>query len=718
MKKVFSIKTIVFIALLAIMAIALFSLPFARGESAFASDEEKYNEIKTDQDNFSPIVLETQKARFIGENNVYLRYRNIGAINFIDYQYEKKGMDISFYLDKQEQILDVVFGNLDKEDNCGYILKFFLENGNHIDKKMFVYANDKGIFIAEQSMKVAFCDSLYYEMEKGEMDENELDNMIEELSDGLESINPTDQTRGTNSVSFNFTYHLKWDDGIDSYYDHSATNPHFVNRNSADKIHNLYFCDVELVDQKLGIGASVNVITTERMSTVGSVTYQLTYYYTKTIFATHHFELRAYAGHSTAKVFDSTNKQYYHTFTLGTDLTGNYNTNGNYTFTMSSNEGQAMQISQAICLAEHYANEMTGTTMPTIKVIYPAQVSGSYYNNNIIRIPYESGYLSQYPNSYADWDSNMHEYGHHVQQFLSTNESLRGTHHIDSNMSDVYRENAINNTIGQDGYAEVSADDAKYYGDRIAWAEAWATLFGFLAQNANTFYNSHVVYSNDLSYVQYNGIYLSYLTCYNLANVGGEAVEQIVLSYIWRLYGDSSDGVSLTREQVWQATTEYNLDLGRRPVTFSDCFQNLLRLFPSQKNSLYNLLDLHSLCPNASVTEVSISGVLKYRFELLDWLHTTEYGYRLNYFEFVFFDYYGDIIYVHNIGLLFPNPDDYVLYYYVGKDYLDTIIDSFAYNATGPIRMRVRAYACDPIHPNDTSRRTGPYISGDSIVWD
>ena len=40
MKKTFSIKTIVFMALLAIMAIALFSLPFARGESAFASDEE------------------------------------------------------------------------------------------------------------------------------------------------------------------------------------------------------------------------------------------------------------------------------------------------------------------------------------------------------------------------------------------------------------------------------------------------------------------------------------------------------------------------------------------------------------------------------------------------------------------------------------------------------------------------------------------------------
>lgn len=96
MKKTFSIKTIVFMALLAIMAIALFSLPFARGESAFASDEEsaytyfvdgmQTDEIHLQRGRFATVTVLHNGQRYepflaAGSANLSLDiYRNIVAL--------------------------------------------------------------------------------------------------------------------------------------------------------------------------------------------------------------------------------------------------------------------------------------------------------------------------------------------------------------------------------------------------------------------------------------------------------------------------------------------------------------------------------------------------------------------------------------------------------------------------------------------------------------
>ena len=243
---------------------------------------------------------------------------------------------------------------------------------------------------------------------------------------------------------------------------------------------------------------------------------------------------------------------------------------------MSTDEGQAIQISQAALVSRDYAYEMTEEIPTDVKIFYPSDGNNCNYNcnsiSNWINIVKTSEIIG-YPNSYAAWDVIMHEYGHHMQYILNNANNPALEHSSSENNADKYR--------------------SKDIGVRLAWAEAWPTVFAMMAQDYYKQYLSGIDTVADSSYTSYSGIH------YNIETTSiakGEACERSIMAVLWDIYDTcNDDSIWLGHNNVWGISTISGT------FTFSDFIDNFYNTFPQHKDNLGKILEKYAIATTKPV---------------------------------------------------------------------------------------------------------------------
>ena len=201
--------------------------------------------------------------------------------------------------------------------------------------------------------------------------------------------------------------------------------------------------------------------------------------------------------------------------------------------------GRALQISQALIYADKFAATMNGSSLKKIRARYPVS-DGTKYNSFWKRIDL-LGIESDY--DYADWDVIFHEYGHHIQNMLGNANNPGGKHSSNTDLS---------LTRGIDE------------GTRLAWGEAWPTIFGEIAQQYYSTYLSNIAGVADGGYTdsgnRINPYPLPSFKYNRISNslYNNEAIERAIMGVLYDLYDDdedeSHDNVALGARDWWSAT--------------------------------------------------------------------------------------------------------------------------------------------------------------------
>ncbi len=293
--------------------------------------------------------------------------------------------------------------------------------------------------------------------------------------------------------------------------------------------------------------------------------------------------IRIYAGDSNAMVKDADGNDYYYEPTSADYSRTSTTVTCNSNIGMSNNTGRALQISQAILTARDYAWEMMGEVPSNVTIKYPYVEKDSdeccyYSGRKLITITGANPTNTMYPNSYASWDTIMHEYGHHIQYEMNIidNPSV-DTHYYGTNHAD-----------------DLSNKDA---GIRLAWGEAWPTVFGLMAQQYYSSYLQNIETVTDTYYTAYNGLEDS-IEDPNIYY--GDACELSIMAVLWDLYdsvNDDADTLTMGHSAFWFATTSGQCK------TFSEFVNDFYDMYPG---SIYefgkNLTYYHMAAAELQIT--------------------------------------------------------------------------------------------------------------------
>lgn len=317
-----------------------------------------------------------------------------------------------------------------------------------------------------------------------------------------------------------------------------------------------------------------------------------------------------------------------------------------YTITMDAFNGQAMQIAQAGIVATRYVREMNGSYLSPVTIEYPhnEEHQNDFYNAAQERIyllkPKIHEIAPQLPpiqetvKNYSNWDMIMHEYGHHVQYKLGITLSPGGRH---------------------DG-TNLIAEYGKSPGVRLAWGEAYPTVFGALAQEYYKNELDSIEVVGDSAYSRNNGGKIDF-EVYEYSNfslyASGEGGEFAIISVLWDLFDDENQGVeelfdsiSMTHQEHW------NMMKNSRAYTMSDFVNYYYQTHTNQEiNEFAKILSQYGF----SVSGIGVEETYPGDSPVFTWnsiLTATKNG--INYYheryQFVFYDdsfnevYRSDII--------------------------------------------------------------------------
>ena len=197
----------------------------------------------------------------------------------------------------------------------------------------------------------------------------------------------------------------------------------------------------------------------------------------------------------------------------------------------------AFEVTQALYFGNKYAREMGGTTFnqTNISVAYPNGSSGSYYSPST-----NSVHLSS--TAYLAWDIMLHEFGHLVQHHYGITNSPGGSH---SSATDL-----------------IEVKNNKSTGIRLAWGEAWPTVFAIMVSQ---YYNlSSYPYVNDANYDANNGSttpteFWGYSLETKEIEPLGEGHERTIMQILYDMFDsaieDGKDYMQMTHKQIWDIVT-------------------------------------------------------------------------------------------------------------------------------------------------------------------
>lgn len=210
--------------------------------------------------------------------------------------------------------------------------------------------------------------------------------------------------------------------------------------------------------------------------------------------------------------------------------------------------GKAMMVFQGAYNFSEQAKILNdGSAISFCSFRYPG-IAGesSYYSNGVVNVSSNERFNDGYPSYFAAWDVLGHEYGHHIQQYFDLNSSPGGGHGSPENTID-YK------ILEEDdsGKLKYSIEQAKEYGLRLAWGEAWPTYWSTVAQSHFSDDLKTIYTVGDTVYTSPHGLYVvdAYEKCY------GDADEIAIQRVLYKLYSsetDDFDKFSLGEEKMWE----------------------------------------------------------------------------------------------------------------------------------------------------------------------
>ena len=549
---------------------------------------------------FATILVE--KSHFLASENISVSFK-VSEDDFItDFDYQATNLEIidtSFYNHSVDFILACEVGTTE----CELVVDILLEDNLTVTKKLFVYNTSYGAFVSTINMEDAFEQWCGYAMENGIMAHDEYREIISQLyvmeeAITIDSMNIAESleqadANAASSTGLRINCTFLWEDDFSSTHPKRGAKVELYVKNTSTNSFELYRTTETDDDGKVDI-------TLPAPSASGYDLYMVIYASDLT-------------GNITVR--KSANNEIYSSYT--STFTGR-TTDINSTFISQmlpsanySSSFQAQQIFQALKTARDFAVEMIDTSLAPVKLVYPVgevnvygDIPLSYYtpanssNGNVATITYPdfkyygNGYVSPtLPNSYGAWDVIMHEYGHHVQRNANVDvmdmSTIGITHNANENLIDTFYNNS-----------EIT--NAKDQGIKLAWVEAWPTVFSLLAQD---YYKESLTGIKLVADDHYNSYNENDFNIEKDSLDGGEGNELSVAGVLWDLFDDSEfdehDHFAMNYIQFWNVITE------NHAKTFSEFAQGFYNDHPSYAKDFNILLTAHGMSPRNIEAELN-----------------------------------------------------------------------------------------------------------------
>lgn len=429
---------------------------------------------------------------------------------------------------ENSQIYEVCLTYTGAIQNPSFTLSVNTAEGETLYASIYGFASEWGLFISTDSIDAAMDSCYYYLVDSGHISINEYNQMLQKryCQYGIETLHDNDISPEFSSVS----------NATKSTQSQSAPLSTTVASvlgwiDDAYVWHPLQYTRVDICDARLGV-------------TLGTVYSGSNGYYTFSFIDTQTYRdiyIKIYAEGENAVVKTGNGGNYVYTSTTYSNVAPGSNIGISWVIDMTSDLGKAFQVSQAINVATLYVREMNGDYLAPITVKYPhiENKSSSYYSasTDTIYLKHRLA-LTGCPESYASWDVIMHEYGHHIQSEFGITATPGGNHSFTSNLADLRNSKSI--------------------GIRLAWGEAYPSVFGGMAQDYYSALLPNIATVGDAKYQSYNGAFLDYETP---SRQIGEACEASVIGVLWDLFDTSieaHDTISISHEDYWDLITQSN----------------------------------------------------------------------------------------------------------------------------------------------------------------
>lgn len=252
-----------------------------------------------------------------------------------------------------------------------------------------------------------------------------------------------------------------------------------------------------------------------------------------------------------------------------------------------------IETAQALAYGTEYVRAMQGSYLDTVSVVYPyiptPTLSVSHYSPDLVSI-----FLLA--DDYNNWDTILHEHGHHIQYQLGIDSSEGGERHeIKSDLMD------YNST-----YTKTTAI-------HVAWMEALATMFSELSQ---IYCSASLNFDLGVADATYN-LFDFESAKYNNTDVAkGEACEGRIIALLWDIYDTDALNSNQEDTEVFDSLSMGNIDMwnllthqieGFEDVvveTLSDFCSYFLDVYPESLENFSALLSHHGIAPsNMAITE-------------------------------------------------------------------------------------------------------------------
>ena len=253
------------------------------------------------------------------------------------------------------------------------------------------------------------------------------------------------------------------------------------------------------------------------------------------------YRIRVYPGGDYANTQDIYGEGYFYQSDPEPKVLLGSSVNFSVVFPMNSDMNKAFQISQAVITAARYYEAMEGTSLPKVDIIYPYSREDYdatfFYLPDRVNIKDRLSPYSNQPSSYASWDAIMHEYGHHVAKYMDIENNPGGNHYFELNQAEGLRN--------------------KDKGMRLAWGEAYPSIFALLAQN---YYSSSLNSIFTVGDTIYTPSDAPKCNLESIAYVFGDGCEGAVAGVLWDLFDNSStethDTISMGHSSFWSLVTD------------------------------------------------------------------------------------------------------------------------------------------------------------------
>lgn len=542
--------------------------------SAFADTSENVISLCNIEDVLAANQENTVQFSVEASQEVIETYCESEGLNIISHDYENGFVSVKFTYDGEKNASKLTVGVL-------------LEDETVLTANMYAYSSENNLFISRVSADDAFEKYCSYLLNNQLIDENEYKTISNTyykqsviITTNTEPAMSTVLTQGTAEIQAKSkTTYLNgvivWADDNDSYS------------------HRCQYVRVDVYDKEVG---DPKLIATTYTDSNGY--YSVTFENNSSIFELGGYDIyiEVFAGGPYGYVKKPNGG--FHSISTVDEVIENVDNGStsqiNLKFVMNNSAniggdlGRAFQISQPISVASRYAEEMNGSAMSAVSVVYPADGTICVYDDESKTIEIISGYSEDENviNAFEAWDVIMHEYGHHVQYEIGIINSPKGPH------------NRGENSIDKEEYTDENRKDK---GTRLAWAESWPTVFGIMAQQYYISELQNIDTVGDENYTSNNGLNYSVETEeYSL----GEGSEDSIMYLLYDLYdsynaNDPHDTVELSHYNMWAYVK------ASQAVTLSEFIQYL---YENELCTIDGLGKLLSKCGMAATNLTVVAG--------------------------------------------------------------------------------------------------------------